>query len=40
MEYTTLRIKKETINQLKEMGKKGESYEDIIQKLIKGREND
>lgn len=33
-EYSTIRIKIETRDRLKSMGMKGESYDDIIMKLI------
>lgn len=34
-EYSTIRIKIETRDRLKSMGMKGESYDEIIMKLIK-----
>ena len=33
--YTTIRLRKETVEKLKELGKKGETYDEIITKLIK-----
>jgi len=33
-EKTTIELSKETRNQLKELGKKGETYDQIIKKLI------
>lgn len=36
MEYTTIRVSKKLIDELKKLGKKGETYEDIIWRLIKG----
>ena len=35
VEYTSIRITTETRDKLKAMGMKGESYDDIIIKLIK-----
>jgi len=32
---TTIQVTKETRNKLKELGKKGETYDDIIRKLLK-----
>ena len=32
---TTILITKETRNELKDIGKKGESYEEVIKKLLK-----
>lgn len=32
--YTMVRLKKETVEKLKELGKKGETYDDIIRKLL------
>ncbi len=34
MNITTIRLKKETVEKLKELGKKGETYEDIVNRLI------
>ena len=33
-DVTTIRIKKETATALKEIGKKGETYDDIINRLL------
>lgn len=35
-EYTSLKVTKRLTNKLRDMGKKGESYEDIIWRLIEG----
>ena len=35
--YTSIRVTKETVELLKERGRKGDSYDDIIQKLLKRR---
>ncbi|MFW5904562.1 MAG: DUF7557 family protein [Candidatus Saliniplasma sp.] len=35
MERTTIAVKKETKNELKHLGRKGESYDDIIDRLLK-----
>jgi len=32
--YTSIRVSKETVELLKERGHKGESYDDIIRKLL------
>ena len=37
-EYTSLKVTKKLTSRLKDMGKKGESYEDIIWRLIDGRD--
>ena len=34
MEQTTIQISKETREKLKEIGRKGQSYDDIIEKLL------
>ena len=34
-EITTIKVKKETREQLASIGRKGETYEDIIQRLLK-----
>jgi predicted CopG family antitoxin len=34
-ESTTIQLSKETREQLKELGKMGETYDDVIKKLIK-----
>ncbi|MEK6883614.1 MAG: hypothetical protein AABY22_28560 [Nanoarchaeota archaeon] len=31
---TTIKLKKTTVEKLKKLGKKGDTYEDLIQKLI------
>jgi len=33
-EITTIQLSKETRDQLKELGKKGETYDDIIRRLM------
>jgi hypothetical protein len=35
--YTSIRVTKETVAMLKERGKKGESYDAIIRKLLEKR---
>lgn len=35
--YTSIRVSKETVELLKERGRKGESYDDIIKKLLAKR---
>jgi len=35
--YTSIRVTKETVDLLKERGKKGESYDAIIRKLLEKR---
>lgn len=39
METTTIRISKETRNRLKDFGKKGESYDDILFDLLDLKKN-
>ena len=34
MKYTIVRLKKSTVEMLKEIGKKKETYDDIIRRLI------
>jgi len=34
MSITTIRLKKETVEKLKDLGKKGETYDDIVNRLI------
>jgi predicted CopG family antitoxin len=34
VEYTYIRVSKETAEKLKKLGKKGETYEDVILRLI------
>ncbi len=34
MERTTIALKKETKDELKNLGRKGESYDDIIERLL------
>lgn len=36
-EFTSIRLRKETVEMLKERGRKGESYDDIIRKLLEKR---
>jgi predicted CopG family antitoxin len=35
--YTSIRVTKETVELLKERGRKGESYDDVIKKLLQKR---
>ncbi len=35
--YTSIRVTKETVELLKERGRKGESYDDIIKRLLEKR---
>ena len=35
--FTSIRLRKETVRQLKERGHKGESYDDIIRRLLEKR---
>lgn len=35
--FTSIRVSKETVEMLKERGRKGETYDDIIRKLLKKR---
>jgi len=35
--FTSIRVTKETLELLKERGRKGESYDDIIRKLLEKR---
>ena len=35
--FTSIRVRKETVQMLKERGRKGESYDDIIKKLLQRR---
>ena len=35
--YTSIRLQKDTVKMLKERGRKGESYDDIIRRLIEKR---
>jgi predicted CopG family antitoxin len=37
MHYTSIRVTKETVELLKERGRKGESYDDVIRKLLEKR---
>lgn len=39
MEYTTVRLEKETVKLLQEVGKKKETYDEIIKRLIKNANN-
>lgn len=39
MPYTTIKIQMDTRDELTEMGKKSESYDTIIKRLIKGWKN-
>jgi predicted DNA-binding protein len=34
VEYTNIRLRKETVEKLKKLGFKGETYDDIINRLI------
>ena len=35
--YTSIRLRKETVEQLKDRGRKGESYDDVIKRLLEKR---
>lgn len=35
--YTSIRLQKDTVEMLKERGRKGESYDDIIRRLLERR---
>ncbi|MFB0514118.1 MAG: hypothetical protein ACETVQ_00925 [Candidatus Bathyarchaeia archaeon] len=35
--FTSIRVTRETVEMLKERGRKGETYDDIIRKLLKKR---
>jgi len=35
--FTSIRLQKETVEMLKERGRKGESYDDIIKRLLQKR---
>ncbi len=35
--YTSIRLQKDTVEMLKERGRKGESYDDIIKRLLEKR---
>ena len=35
--YTSIRLQKNTVDMLKERGRKGESYDDIIKRLLEKR---
>jgi len=35
--YTSIRLQKNTVDMLKERGRKGESYDDIIRRLLEKR---
>jgi hypothetical protein len=35
--FTSIRLRKETVNMLKERGRKSESYDDIIRRLLEKR---
>jgi len=35
--FTSIRIRKETVEMLKERGRKGDSYDDIIRRLLEKR---
>jgi hypothetical protein len=39
IEYTHIRLKKETVKELKNLGSKNETYDDIINRLIKEVKN-
>jgi hypothetical protein len=38
--YTNIRLKKETVKMLQEMGKKKETYDEIIRRLINAAQKD
>jgi len=35
--FTSIRLQKETVEMLKERGRKGESYDDVIKRLLEKR---
>jgi len=35
--FTSIRLRKETVEMLKERGRKGESYDDVIKRLLEKR---
>jgi len=35
--FTSIRLRKETVEMLKERGRKGESYDDVIRRLLEKR---
>jgi len=35
--FTSIRLRKETVEMLKERGRKGESYDDVIKRLLQKR---
>ena len=35
--FTSIRVRKQTVEMLKERGRKGESYDDIIKRLLERR---
>jgi predicted CopG family antitoxin len=35
--FTSIRLRKDTVEKLKERGRKGESYDDIIKRLLEKR---
>jgi|YelNatPaOPRAMG01_1025707.scaffolds.fasta_scaffold17309_2 predicted DNA-binding protein len=39
VEYTNIRLKRETVEKLKKLGFKGETYDDIINRLIECYKN-
>ena len=39
MTITTIQLSRETVNKLKEIGNMGDTYEDVIKKLIENYEN-
>ncbi len=36
-DFTSIRLRKETVEMLKERGRKGQSYDDIIRRLLERR---
>ena len=39
-EYTTIALKKKTVSKLKSLGKKGETYDDIIKRLLEQKKKE
>lgn len=39
IKYTTIRLEKETVKMLQEIGKKKETYDEIIKRLVKYANN-
>lgn len=39
IKYTTIRLEKETVKMLQEVGKKNETYDEIIRRLMKNADS-